>query len=68
MFSRLLLSTQTSIAAALVALLTAVVLGVVSGLIAGYYQGLGSVRSRGLYDDTKQYVTNVQSLKTRVGG
>ncbi|MBF4562189.1 dipeptide/oligopeptide/nickel ABC transporter permease/ATP-binding protein [Microbacterium sp. VKM Ac-2870] len=38
-FSRLLLSTQTSIAAALVALLTAVVLGVVSGLIAGYYQG-----------------------------
>ncbi len=38
-FSRLLLSTQTSIAAALVALVTAVVLGVVAGLIAGYYQG-----------------------------
>lgn len=38
-FSRLLLATQTSIAAALVALLTALVLGVVSGLIAGYYQG-----------------------------
>ncbi|MFT4214305.1 MAG: dipeptide/oligopeptide/nickel ABC transporter permease/ATP-binding protein [Microbacterium sp.] len=37
--SRLLLATQTSIAAALVALVTAVVLGVVSGLIAGYYQG-----------------------------
>ena len=38
-FSRLLLATQTSIAAALVALITALVLGVVSGLIAGYYQG-----------------------------
>ncbi|RKS92955.1 ABC-type dipeptide/oligopeptide/nickel transport system ATPase component [Microbacterium sp. AG790] len=38
-FSRLLLATQTSIAAALVALVTALVLGVVSGLIAGYYQG-----------------------------
>jgi len=37
--SRLLLSTQTSIAAALVALVTALVLGVVAGLIAGYYQG-----------------------------
>ncbi len=38
-FSRLLLSTQTSIAAALVALITALLLGVVAGLIAGYYQG-----------------------------
>jgi len=37
--SRLLLSTQTSIAAALVALVTALVLGVVAGLVAGYYQG-----------------------------
>lgn len=37
--SRLLASTQTSIAAALIALVTAVVLGVISGLIAGYYQG-----------------------------
>ena len=36
--------------------------------IAGYYQGLGSVRQRGLYDDTKQYVRNVQSLRARMGG
>lgn len=36
--------------------------------IAGYYQGLGSVRQRGLYDDTKQYVSNVLSLKGRFGG
>ena len=36
--------------------------------IAGYYQGLGSVRSRGLYDDTKQYVANVQALRSRFGG
>jgi LysM repeat protein len=31
--------------------------------IAGYYQGLASVRSRGWYDDTKQYVANVVALK-----
>lgn len=37
--SRLLLSTQTSVAAALIAIVTALVLGVISGLIAGYYQG-----------------------------
>ena len=36
--------------------------------IAGYYQGLGSVRSRGLYDDTKRYVSNVQALRSRFGG
>lgn len=36
--------------------------------IAGYYQGLGSVRQRGMYDDTKQYVNNVLSLKSRFGG
>lgn len=36
--------------------------------IAGYYQGLSSVRSRGLYDDTHQYVRNVQSLRGRFGG
>ncbi|MFT4035751.1 MAG: LysM peptidoglycan-binding domain-containing protein [Patulibacter sp.] len=36
--------------------------------VAGYYQGLGSVRQRGMYDDTKQYVTNVLSLKSRFGG
>ncbi len=36
--------------------------------IAGYYQGLGSVRSRGLYEDTKRYVANVQALRGRFGG
>src|SRR5699024_2377400 len=33
--------------------------------IGGYYQGLGSVRQNGLYEDTKNYVKNVQSLMTR---
>jgi soluble lytic murein transglycosylase-like protein len=36
--------------------------------IAGYYQGLGSVRSRGMFDDTKRYVANVQALESRFGG
>jgi N-acetylmuramoyl-L-alanine amidase len=36
--------------------------------IAGYYQGLASVRERGLYDDTQQYVNNVQALRSRFGG
>jgi soluble lytic murein transglycosylase-like protein len=36
--------------------------------IAGYYQGLSSVRSRGMYDDTQQYVANVQALRSRFGG
>ncbi len=30
--------------------------------IAGYYQGLRSVRTRGLYDDTQQYVRSVVAL------
>jgi LysM repeat protein len=36
--------------------------------IAGYYQGLASVRERGMYDDTQQYVANVQALRSRFGG
>ena len=36
--------------------------------IAGYYQGLSSVRSRGMYDDTQRYVANVQALRGRFGG
>ncbi len=36
--------------------------------IAGYYQGLSSVRDRGMFDDTKQYVENVQALRGRFGG
>ncbi|HEY7075262.1 MAG TPA: LysM peptidoglycan-binding domain-containing protein [Solirubrobacteraceae bacterium] len=36
--------------------------------IAAYYQGLGSLRSRGMFDDTRQYVANVQALRARFGG
>ncbi|MFP5362902.1 MAG: transglycosylase SLT domain-containing protein [Thermoleophilia bacterium] len=35
---------------------------------AGYYQGLSSVRARGMFDDTKQYVDNVMALAARFGG
>jgi soluble lytic murein transglycosylase-like protein len=35
---------------------------------AGYYQGLSSVRSRGMFDDTKRYVDNVLALSARFGG
>ncbi len=33
--------------------------------IAGYYQGLASVRSNGMYADTRRYVANIQTLMTR---
>jgi N-acetylmuramoyl-L-alanine amidase len=39
-----------------------------SAAIAGYYQGLASVQSHGMYDDTRQYVANVQALRSRFGG
>jgi N-acetylmuramoyl-L-alanine amidase len=39
-----------------------------SAAIAGYYQGLRSVRERGMYDDTSRYVANVQALRGRFGG
>lgn len=32
---------------------------------AGYYQGLTSVRNRGMYADTKRYVANVLALRNR---
>jgi soluble lytic murein transglycosylase-like protein len=35
---------------------------------AGYYQGLNSVRTRGMFDDTKRYVDNVMALSARFGG
>lgn len=35
---------------------------------AGYYQGLASVRARGMFDDTKRYVDDVMALRTRFGG
>ena len=31
--------------------------------IAGYYQGLRSVKERGMFTDTKRYVANVQAIK-----
>ncbi|MGX6449470.1 lytic transglycosylase domain-containing protein, partial [Patulibacter sp. S7RM1-6] len=34
---------------------------------AAYYQGLSSVRSRGMYDDTQQYVRSVRALRSRFG-
>ncbi len=33
--------------------------------IAGYYQGLASVRSRGMYEDTKAYVASVNAHRKR---
>jgi soluble lytic murein transglycosylase-like protein len=36
--------------------------------IAGYYQGIASVQNRGMFDDTQQYVANVQALRSRFGG
>jgi soluble lytic murein transglycosylase-like protein len=36
--------------------------------LAGYYQGLASVRQRGMYDDTKAYVRNILALRSRFGG
>jgi soluble lytic murein transglycosylase-like protein len=35
---------------------------------AGYYQGLSSVRSRGMFADTRSYVDNVFALRARFGG
>ena len=34
--------------------------------VAGYYQGLASVRSRGMFADTKTYVANIRALKGRM--
>jgi soluble lytic murein transglycosylase-like protein len=39
-----------------------------SAAIAGYYQGLGSVQSRGVLPETAHYVANVQALRSRFGG
>ncbi|HEV2060193.1 MAG TPA: transglycosylase SLT domain-containing protein [Solirubrobacteraceae bacterium] len=36
--------------------------------VASYYQGLASVRSRGMFEDTKRYVDNVFALQGRFGG
>jgi soluble lytic murein transglycosylase-like protein len=34
--------------------------------LAGYYQGLHSVTTRGMYDDTKRYVTNITAIRRRL--
>jgi len=39
-----------------------------SAAIAAYYQGLGALRSRGMFTDTQRYVANVQALRSRFGG
>jgi N-acetylmuramoyl-L-alanine amidase len=39
-----------------------------SQAIAAYYQGLGALRSRGVFTDTAKYVANVQALRGRFGG
>ncbi|HEU0130160.1 MAG TPA: LysM peptidoglycan-binding domain-containing protein [Mycobacteriales bacterium] len=36
--------------------------------LAGYYQGLASVRAKGMYDDTKAYVANILALRHRFAG
>jgi len=33
--------------------------------VAGYYQGLASVQSRGMFNDTKAYVRSVLALRNR---
>jgi LysM repeat protein len=35
---------------------------------AAYYQGLGSVRARGMLPETQRYVANVNALRSRFGG
>lgn len=39
--------------------------GDVDMTLAGYYQGLRSVRERGMYTDTVQYIANVKALRDR---
>jgi N-acetylmuramoyl-L-alanine amidase len=39
-----------------------------SAAIAAYYQGLGALRSQGVFGDTAKYVANVQALRSRFGG
>ena len=35
--------------------------------IAAYYQGMTSVRTKGMYSDTRAYVRNVQALRAKFG-
>lgn len=42
--------------------------GQIPTAVAGYYQGLSSVRSSGMYPDTRRYVSDVLALRGRFGG
>ncbi len=63
-----LLDTEDNVTAG-VAILKALTSGAASReqAIAGYYQGLASVRRRGMLPDTRQYVANIQRLSRRFG-
>ena len=50
---------------ALLAILLRETNGHVRTAVAGYYQGLTSVRKRGMYADTKRYVANVLALRNQ---
>ena len=38
-------------------------MGSLDAALAGYYQGPGSVTSRGYFDDTKSYITNINQIR-----
>lgn len=63
-----LLDTQDNITAGVGLLRSLTRAAPVGQAVAGYYQGLGSVRSRGMFADTKQYVANVLSLRRHFAG
>lgn len=50
---------------ALLAILLRETHGHTAQAVAGYYQGLASVRDRGMFKDTKRYVANVLALRNR---
>ena len=62
-----LLNAQDNITAgiALLSVLVRETGGHTAQAVAGYYQGLSSVRDRGMYADTKAYVANVLALRNR---
>lgn len=61
-----LLDPRDNITAGVVLLQRLTGAAVLTDAIAGYYQGLGSVRKRGMYADTKRYVRNVLLIKKRL--
>jgi N-acetylmuramoyl-L-alanine amidase len=61
-----LLDARDNITAGVVLLQRLTAAAALPDAIAGYYQGLGSVRRRGMYTDTKRYVRNVLLIKQRL--